>query len=704
MGNGGKDERGTMKDECATTRIPQPSAFRLQPRILGAIVSMSLACSGYAATRTIRLNAVDSACRIDLQNCPYPSAEGGVAQYAVQDCLFFNDALPAGSVVSEVDVKASIINAGRPGTMILAVNLEYLDQVDRWIGTVAIPDRQATALCHPPPHDVGFETRSVAGPQVPNGLPHYRVGTPNQLSMWTVSAGMDPLDFDRSPPAGFMEFLEITVHYEPPPRIEFDITDSVAPSARKILISRSRDEPQYAYPSLYQELVPGTGNADRDGKTMISGTVSVSGTPASNRTIYLRVADPPDPSLYLERLNVAGDNLASGGVLRDTMVTTDAAGRFSTVLSGSRTAGDNYRVQASTLPDFLASSHCDATNNCYQSGLLTMWKRIYVEKQRMLRNGMFLAAPASAGADRIVVRDNVYGGNKKKDRLSRGDEIVLVHAPQLSRADALGGWYMETHTILAVTDLGGNQYQVELGTGHGKNVIREKLAHDYAPDTLNTAIGDAIARINGTLTAADVFDARDDLVTGSVFPEAFVEYIYLSGTLSGSVPMPNFVADDQRLLQALADKWSSLVPASLRTPPNHQLLVIADVGRPDWAGVTISQVSGETSSWVFRGRITQVASNSASADTWAMKTSVHELAHQWKSNTAWGAFDHCPGTTVGFDSPVYCLLADGGQNPDVQTEHANGIARFHAIYFPGPPTVWHSEYLEIRKHPDPFTP
>lgn len=658
-----------------------------------------------ASTKTIRLNAIDQPCRIDLLNCTYPSAEGGIAQYAVQSCLSFNDQLARGAIVYRVDVKASILNAGEPGSMWFSINPQSVDQVERWVGSVPVPDRDPTALCDPPPHDVGFEIRSIAGAFVPEGLTHYQPGEANLLHMWTVSPGVDPRDFDPSPPLGLMEFVEVTVHYDPPPRIEFDITDSAGDeSERKILISRTREEPQYQYPSIYQQQVPGTSNTDRDGRIVISGTVTVGGAPLPNRTIYLRVIDPPDPSLYLERLNVPNDNFVPfGGVLRDTSVTTDGSGRFSTILSGSNTAGDNFRVQASTFPDFLNSPTCDGANNCYPSGLLTMWKRIYVEETRMLQNGMLLTRAANAGDDRIFVRGNRYGGNRPfNDRLGRGDDIVIVHAPQLDRSDGLGGWYMETHTILRVTALPNDEFQIELGRRQGHNEVRAQLLHWFGPDGTDGRIGDGIARVNRTLRPDDMFDARHDLVTGSVFPDAFTEYVFLPDV---GIPMPLLpidLAGEERVLQSVASKWSQVVSASRRTPPNHQLLIIADRGRTGFTGHTISEVSNETSSWVFRGRIDEVAGSPNDEERWAMKTAVHELAHQWRPNAVWGPGDHCPGTTVAFDTAVWCLLADVTQNPAVEQERPNGIARFHAI--PDPSGVWHSEYLEIRRHPEPFNP
>lgn len=592
------------------------------------------------------------------------------------------------------------------------------NQVDRFIGGVAAPTTEPRTYCDPNPS--GFEWRSVAGQPNPAGIPHYDNGMVNRISAWGTPTGGDPTQSYSLGP--YIEAMEITLEYEPPPVIEFDITNTTSADDRMILISRTRTETQYDYPSQYQRRLPGTGNADRDGKIEITGTVkSASGQALANRTIYLRVADPPDPSPYAVNPTRGDNRVWPSGSLDDVSVTTDGSGRFKAVFTGSAVAGDNYRIQASTYPSFNFTLDCNAANNCYESGELTMWKRVYVEKRRMVRNGLFLAEDAPAGANFIVVRGNRYLGNRHNDRLSRNDRIVLLHAPHLSRTNASDGWYMEPHTILAVQDLDNGTYRVELGTRQGNNVARETLQRAYSVDERETRIGDALTRITApAITAADVFDASDDLVLGapgrtSVFRESFLEYIYLPSTAYGAdVPMPYLrnTETEQALFQALADKWSTLVGSARRTPPNHQLLVIAATGdrggnEPNQiAGLRITEVDGEASSWVFRERIEDIANNASAAERWAMKTCAHELAHQWLPNlAAWpDSGDHCPADTRAFDAQaIYCLLAAATPEGS-ESQRTNGIARFHRVPHPANAASWHSEYFEIRDHADPFVP
>jgi hypothetical protein len=301
--------------------------------------------------------------------------------------------------------------------------------------------------------------------------------------------------------------------------------------------------------------------------------------------------------------------------------------------------------------------------------------------------------------------------------VSRNDRIVLVHSPDTTRLDLGIGWYTEEHTVLDVQQVSGtDEFIVSLGTRQGQTITPEMLQHDYHPDSFDREVGDAIARLDAqTLSAADYFDAADDLVMNSVFPESFVQYIMLDTiSIPGlNVPLPHITTGDQQRLQHLADRWCSVAsptPAGSRTLANHQLLLVVDNDAAVYpastdAGLTISQVPAETSSFVFRGTIDDIARNRrANPEAWAMKTAAHELAHQWDPEKGLGAgVHHCPKETTVYDnSAIYCLLAE--QDIDrSEAQRANGIARFHLIEIPNT-NIWHSEYLEIRQHPDPFLP
>ncbi|HSE40259.1 MAG TPA: hypothetical protein VLH08_05790, partial [Acidobacteriota bacterium] len=177
-----------------------------------------------------------------------------------------------------------------------------------------------------------------------------------------------------------------------------DEADTTCIDNRKVLISKmgTTDE----YPSEFQRAVA----PPKDRKIKISGTVSDSqGSAIPNRIVYLRVIDPPDSSPYVTP-PTPGDNVDKdpmsggiGGKLDNSQVSTDNNGRFETVLNviTSRKctdqgniecdpAGDNYQVEGSFTSDF------GCGNSCAKSGIVTAWKRLYVERDQMFRRGGLL--------------------------------------------------------------------------------------------------------------------------------------------------------------------------------------------------------------------------------------------------------------------------------------------------------------------------
>jgi hypothetical protein len=464
------------------------------------------------------------------------------------------------------------------------------------------------------------------------------------------------------------------------------------------------------------------------------GAVSSSTGASVESDVWLRVIDPADSAPYIPpELRAANDNkdpapkgvLMAAGCADPTcraapgdplMVHAAPGGRVEFDLEATgQFAGDNYQIEASFDPDFTcATAGANHADLCAHSGIVTAWKRVYIEKRRMLRNGLFLAQNANAGDTFLITRGSHWQGNRgKHDEVSKNENIVIVHAPQINRSDLNAGWYSETHTVLSVQDLGTGQFRVNLGRKQGNTIIPESLQHDYRIDGTDQNIGDAISNLNSiSITANDVFDAPMDLVTGEAFRDSFTENVVLpdNTTPGANVPVPFLETGDQPTLQSLAEKWSSVfINGTLQ--PNRQLLIIGWDNEPgdgigNAAGLTISELPGRTSSYVFCNAIDhQLNGNNASdVSMWAKKTAAHEIAHQWRTNGSWNLLDHCPTTTKVWNDPtIYCLLAayaDPGAASLSQT--MNGIARFHFLTLPGGGT--HSEYLEIRKRPDPFVP
>ena len=603
------------------------------------------------------------------------------------------DSLPAGAKVTSIKVTAPMsrfITSG--GNPIVTISIGNTVVEQRLIATTP-------AECLSP-------TEVFQSPTYAQGFPGYVKGGANTFR----------LRIDDSYGIAMRDYAtQIEVTYEPASPAEFAITSNASEAERRILISNARSG--YSYPHF--QMVGGAKDAEVT--TSLRARDPNNGNFASGLTVYMRVIDPPDGAPYMNQPgNVIAhnsDNTGAPAILDGTGITLHSPGVYKTTsganglvdftlrLQSPFVAGDNYQVEASLAPTFPAGYTA-------KSGILTAWKRVFIEKRRMLRNGMFLAQDANAGDTFIVTRGNHWYGNQgNSDELSKSEKILITHAPQLNRSDLNAGWYYETHTILSVDDLNNGTYRVNLGTKQGKTVTPEPLQHDYRVDT--GGVGDGISKLDSlTLGPDDYFDASPDLVTGEAFLDAYTENIFLpdSTTPGAMVPVPFLETSDQDLLQRLADKWSSVVNGTLL--PNHQLLIIASDNTPGAgdgtdAGVCISQVPGKTSSWVFRGTIAQVLSGKNAAvneDRWAMKTAAHEIAHQWETNGAWNLLDHCPTTTRTYNDPgLYCLLAahdDNGAGSVAQ--RTNGIARFHLLPVTG--GGWDSEHLGIRRRSDPFVP
>lgn len=171
------------------------------------------------------------------------------------------------------------------------------------------------------------------------------------------------------------------VRQVPDPRI------TILPSApTRVWISKGRADDQY--PSPYQ-------SADHQ--------ITITAEAGPNRTVYFRVVDPPDLAPYADGLwtgfwcdNKDVSTTNNHGKLWDAAssswkdivsVTANEHGVASTILETTdRYAGDNYIVQAS----YDAWSLTNATKALAQTGVITAWKRIYVEKDMMFRQGGIL--------------------------------------------------------------------------------------------------------------------------------------------------------------------------------------------------------------------------------------------------------------------------------------------------------------------------
>ncbi len=552
-----------------------------------------------------------------------------------------------------------------------------------------------------------------------------------------VPGGMNTFGFDIATGAICVEKVTLTLTYQPFQQFDFSITDAAPAEDRHVILSNLHSG--YQYPR-YQAL----GGQD-SAVPMFVRARGPSRQYEAGLTVYLRVDDPADSAAYMNLsgnvLAHANDNDGPAALLDGNGITASATAGVYQATSGANgeidftlrlqsgtAAGDNYQIEASFDPTFPAG----ATT---KSGMLTAWKRVFVEKHLMLRNGMFLTRDAHAGETTIRVNGNHYNGNQGRHRLSAGDQIVLVHGPALDRRNALLGMAIEYHSIADVQAVPNtNDYIVTLGTRQGHTIQAEQLLHDFGPDPSDPAtleLGDAIARPSGSaLSGLDYFNARDSLLAqydangqpSSAFSQAFTEYVVLPDGPFGFVPVPRMLSSTETLLQHFADKWSLSVSTDGAGGgiclPNHQLLIVGDTdgsNPPSEVGQTTQNVGAEVASYVFRGAIDFAVTNHNQAnphngqnpDNWAAKNEAHELGHQWELDSAWAAqagvsLGHCPSDSTAFDdASTYCLMATADPAKS-ETQSDNLIAKFHLRKLPS--GDWDSEYFEIRQRTDPFVP
>ncbi|HEX8618440.1 MAG TPA: hypothetical protein VF911_12700, partial [Thermoanaerobaculia bacterium] len=220
--------------------------------------------------------------------------------------------------------------------------------------------------------------------------------------------------------------------------VELDMAES---DSVKVLISRGAFD--NSYPSVHQT---------KDATIRISGKVHGAPQKIANRTVYLRVVDPPDTAPYVPTVEkTTNDNSEPVDSIEriPTQVTTDATGVFTAELrTTTQYAGDNYRVEAGLNPDLLSQPEYQCKDDCTRSGTITAWKRIYVEQDQMFRAGAFLTANAIPCLGENCPTSLTIAVDDARP-LARAKTLRLMHAP---RNDGLGGYefYSEDVAVIAV--------------------------------------------------------------------------------------------------------------------------------------------------------------------------------------------------------------------------------------------------------------
>lgn len=193
----------------------------------------------------------------------------------------------------------------------------------------------------------------------------------------------------------------------PEPRFKFD--GGISSGNVKVLISKlGPGGASDAYPCSLQSA---------DGQIKIA--FDVLGQVSTAFTVYLRVYDPPDVAPYVTGTN--NDNLdpnkngtkdtALQACLSPLQFQADSTHHhFEAMLSiTNQYAGDNYQVGLSLDPNYLTNP---SIKPMLTTGILTAWKRVYVERDKMFRQGGLL--------------DHVYGSFPYSPDLGLTDDELAL--------------------------------------------------------------------------------------------------------------------------------------------------------------------------------------------------------------------------------------------------------------------------------------
>jgi hypothetical protein len=493
--------------------------------------------------------------------------------------------------------------------------------------------------------------------------------------------GVDNIEFDSTPVA-----------------LTFAITAQTPEPERRVLTHKYRTED--AYPSEHQE---------RDGRVFIRATVKAGDQPRSGVKVWFRVVDPPDAAPYVVR---AGDHRDDdnhdplGGRLTRTEATSDGEGKVETELEiTSFAAGDNYRVEASFNEDFSCPN-----GKCPSTGVLTAWKRVYVEVNKMFRRGTTVRREVVPGAKEIRVWDTTPFP-------APPFLVRLVHASPV--AAATQEFYSEVVEVHGVEDeilpTGEQAGVLKLSEAPAASGVAKRYSGGEIVGTLTNQprgyLGDAVGLVTG-VRRTDYFLPNGTLVNRT-FADAYVEHLWMTDAIEGvdadlDAAQPRMFFDgtipfhpllnenpDRWETEWLARKWmrnASRSGTRRNAAPNHQVVFTAASHPHDLAFNRTSD--GFNDLWLFIKKMSNV---SLSGEAF-----VHELAHQWRVNAGTNTGGHCDAllgkTQQVYNRPAKCTMTSYMYGDPLDSERTDGHVAFH---YTRVGEHRDSEYLTIRRRAEP---
>jgi hypothetical protein len=294
-----------------------------------------------------------------------------------------------------------------------------------------------------------------------------------------------------------------------------------------------------------------------------------------------------------------------------TSVTTDAGG-FATVTLyiTDRYAGDNYKIQASFQPFAGTDYNNPGTRVKAESGTITAWKRIYVERDDMYRRGGILFSDFTPDGDSLPDTIQVETGHN----LIVGDGIDIFDADHPVEMFA-----HEAATIQTITPDGGfDSVALDVDLQQGYNA-------GFAGGDKGAGVG---------VPSAGFYKADAGLLHDT-YGEVFVEYLFPDAG-RGAVPYrPSFVLAD---LTPFRDIWFSN-----QTKANYLFLVGGTERSDNPINKGISH-DGKEYTFVWVKRIEASAADAPAANRDVV---CHEFGHHFGVN---------PEDTFGHDlNDAWCI-------------------------------------------------
>jgi hypothetical protein len=602
----------------------------------------------------------------------------------------FHDPLPQGAILRFMKVDISSMASCQPSPgLSVKFNVDRPGVLDFFKDFGTLPQLR-TYSCSAPP--TRFAVGSVFAPNLVFPDPSlYIAGGDNVLSVTEVGDTCTPGNVR-------IGYVRVTLYYyESLPYVIFDPLQRADDA--KVLMHRWRSD--YDYLSNLQAAVQPPDN--RDHNVAVRGTAyDATGAPFAGQTMYVRTADPPDPSQYLPAgMSHDGDNPTGwagfplpSDVWSWAAVTTDANGRFDVTMPVlPQFAGDNQEVEASAvpLPYIESPTRCKSDLGCSRSPIFTSWRRVFIERDRMFRKGAFIRADIAPGATQVPVTD---GSPFKGAKASSPIPVLFIHSSALDPNGMSGA---EVRNVIKVTG-GRKSPTLVLDAPLTLAYVERKSSFDASLPS-----GDAVGVFNGD---ADVFPSYID-PSIEFFKDMYTDVRVLKDGTENVMQYIPFIAkcpsDDY--CGEVVGIWFDNRDHDTSAKNHVHLVAAAADSIANTLGFNLMNGGVETYGWpqalfVFNASIQTAVGDASNTDVGGLdpvvvtnQITAHEIVHTFDVNPpARLTGGHCTTDVLNGWLGGHCLM---NQNRD-KADRGSAMFSLHVDPWTS------SEYRRVRHAPEPL--